>query len=106
MVFILIVIMTREYSNPCVRERYWVCVCVGKFGLGIGKFGLGIGKFGLGIGKFDRDIGKFGKFVKSKNFFKGVGGAQRTLNNIKDMPSALFVEPSLTVSLPCSSNSP
>ena len=63
MVFILIVIMTREYSNPCVRERYWVCVCVGKFGLGIGKFG------------------------KSKNFFKGVGKAQRTINNIKDMPS-------------------
>ena len=70
MVFILIVIMTSEYSNPCVRERYWVCVCVGKFGLGIGKFGLGIGKFG-----------------KSKNFFKGVGKAQRTINNIKDMPS-------------------
>ena len=65
MVFILIVIMTREYSNPCVRGRHrvcvCVCVCVGKFGLGIGKFGLGIGKFG-----------------KSKNFFEGVGKAQRT----------------------------
>ncbi|WP_273703939.1 hypothetical protein, partial [Candidatus Accumulibacter vicinus] len=85
MVFILIVIMTREYSNPCVRERYWVCVCVGKFGLGIGKFGLGIGKFG-----------------KSKNFFKGVGKAQRTINNIKDMPSGpdRQLALALTASLP------
>ena len=51
MVFILIVIMTREYSNPCVRGRHrvcvcvCVCVCVGKFGLGIGKFEYGLGKF-------------------------------------------------------------
>ncbi len=65
----------------------WVCVCVGEFDRGIGKFDRGMGKFDRGIGKFDRGIGKFGK---SKNFFEGVGKAQRTLNNIKDMPSALI----------------